>query len=73
MMAEMTRVLLGVRGMNTPEAAAKVQATLLELAGVERASASADGQATVEYDASELTVMDIIRALRGIGFLAGME
>ena len=69
----MTRVILGVRGMDTPEAAAKVQATLLALDGVEQVNAGVDQQASVVYDASSATVMDFIRALRKIGFLAGME
>ena len=34
----------------------------------------ADAQrVNVVYDPSEVTVMDLIRALRRIGFLAGME
>ena len=68
----MARVLLGVRGMDTQEAAAKVQKTLRDMAGVSSASAGLDGQAAVEYDPGELTIMDLIRALRRIGFLAGM-
>lgn len=68
-----TRVLLGVRGMDTPAARERVQATLLGVAGVASAEASADGQVAVTYDAGEVTVMDLIRALRRIGFLAGME
>jgi copper chaperone CopZ len=69
----MARVLLGVRGMDTPQAAATVKEALLALEGVERVEAGADRQASVEYDASSLTVMDLIRALRKRGFLAGME
>lgn len=69
----MARVLLGVRGMDTPAAREKVSAVLRTLDGVERVDANEDGQAAVEYDDSELTVMDLIRALRRIGFLAGME
>ncbi len=69
----MTRVLLGVRGMDTPQAAERVKETLLAVAGVARVETAADGQAAVEYDAGSVTVMDLIRALRKQGFLAGME
>lgn len=69
----MTRVLLGVRGMDTPEAKRKVQQTLLEVEGVETVEVGADDQAAVSYDPTVVTVMDLIRALRHIGFLAGME
>lgn len=69
----MTRVLLGVRGMDNAEAAQKVTETLRAIAGVNKVETSSDQQAAVEYDASELTVMDLIRALRRVGFLAGME
>ncbi len=67
------RVLLGVRGMETPDSAAMVSETLLAVPGVMNVEAGTDSQAVVEYDATELTVMDLIRALRRIGFLAGME
>lgn len=69
----MARVLLGVRGMDTPEAQERVVATLLSVTGVTRAVPNAHSQTEVEYDSSESTVMDLIRALRKIGFLAGME
>lgn len=69
----MTRVLLGVRGMDNEAAVHKVTQALLAIPGVTRVSAAADEQASVEYDASEVTVMELIRALRRIGFLAGME
>ena len=67
------RVLLGVRGMDTQGAAEQVTETLLSLPGVSSVDAGTDSQAVVEYDSSELTVMDLIRRLRTIGFLAGME
>lgn len=67
------RVLLGVRGMDTRDAADLVAETLRELSGVTMVEAGTDGQAVVEYDYVELTVMDLIRALRRRGFLAGME
>ena len=67
------RVLLGVRGMDTRDAADVVSETLQAIAGVITVDAGVDSQAVVEYDATELTVMDLIRALRRRGFLAGME
>jgi copper chaperone len=69
----MARVLLGVRGMDTPVAADRVKRTLALVGGVVSVDVNTDGQAAVEYDDSELTVMDLIRSLRRIGFLAGME
>lgn len=69
----MARVLLGVRGMDTPQVAEVVKRALLEIEGVSRVDAAPDLQAAVEYDPSEVTVMDLIRALRQRGFLAGME
>ncbi|HEX7004541.1 MAG TPA: heavy-metal-associated domain-containing protein [Trueperaceae bacterium] len=69
----MARVLLGVRGMDNEAAAERVQRTLREVRGVSSVDANKDGQATVEYDDAEVTVMDLIRSLRQIGFLAGME
>lgn len=67
------RVLLGVRGMDTDDSRGRVEQALREVRGVVRAEASSDLQVAVEYDAAEVTVMDLIRALRRIGFLAGME
>ena len=55
------------------EVAERVQRALLELPGVHSVEAGRDGQAVVEYDSGEATVMDLIRGLRRIGFLAGME
>ncbi len=69
----MARVILGVRGMNTPETVNKVKKTLAELDGIEKVEANVDQQATVVYDESSVTVMDLIRTLRRAGFLAGME
>ncbi|HKI58587.1 MAG TPA: heavy-metal-associated domain-containing protein [Trueperaceae bacterium] len=67
------RVLLGVRGMDTATSRGRVEEALRSVRGVLRAEASSDRQVAVEYDAAEVTVMDLIRALRRIGFLAGME
>lgn len=69
----MSRVILGVKGMDTPEAVRKVKETLQVLEGVTRVDAGTDRQAAIEYDPSSITVMDFIRALRKIGFIAGME
>jgi copper chaperone len=65
-----TRVLLGVRGMNR-EAGERVAAGLRALPGVSRATPD-DGQIEVHYDPSQHTVMDLVRAVRAQGFLAGM-
>ena len=65
-----TRVLLGVRGMNK-EAGEKVAAALLAMPGVRKATPD-DGQIEVHYDPSAQTVMDLVRAVRAQGFLAGM-
>ncbi|THF88848.1 heavy-metal-associated domain-containing protein [Deinococcus sp. KSM4-11] len=65
-----TRVLLGVRGMSR-EAGHKVAAALLATPGVTRAAPD-EGQIEVYYDATELTVMDLVRKVRAQGFLAGM-
>ncbi|CAN5786197.1 hypothetical protein BH24DEI2_BH24DEI2_12610 [soil metagenome] len=59
--------------MKSREAADKVQETLLALDGVESVTAGVDQQASVTYDDTEATTMDLIRALRKLGFAAGME
>jgi len=68
-----TRVLLGVRGMDTAASRERVEAALRSVRGVRRVEATPDLQVAVTYDDAEATVMDLIRALRRIGFLAGME
>lgn len=68
----MTRVMLGVRGLEGEAAIAKVKAALLALEGVAKVEVG-KRQAMVEYDPSLLTIMDMIRALRRLGFVAGME
>jgi len=65
-----TRVLLGVRGMSR-DAGTGVAAALNALPGVSRATPD-EGQIEVHYDPSQLTVMDLVRAVRRQGFLAGM-
>jgi copper chaperone CopZ len=59
--------------MDSDGARERVAAALRSLDGVASVEPNVHGQAAVEYDASEITVMDLIRALRRIGFLAGME
>ncbi|GGK94265.1 hypothetical protein GCM10010844_10910 [Deinococcus radiotolerans] len=65
-----TRVLLGVRGMNR-DAGLTVAQALSALPGVVKATPD-EGQLEVHYDPSQLTVMDLVRAIRRQGFLAGM-
>ncbi len=62
-----------VRGMDTEEARQQVAATLRAVAGVIDVQRADTQQMSVTYDPTEVTVMDLIRALRRIGFLAGME
>jgi copper chaperone len=66
------RAVLSVRGLDTDAARAKVVATLKAVPGVATAEAHGPDQVLVTYDGGEATVMDMIRALRRIGFLAGM-
>ena len=68
----MARVLLGIRGMDNEGDAGKVKETLLAVDGVQKVEASR-GQAAVEYDPADSTITDLIRALRRVGFSAGME
>lgn len=73
-MAEpLAAALMGVRGMDTPESRERVLVTLRAVPGVERVTPADAARVNVVYDPSEVTVMDLIRALRRIGFLAGME
>ncbi|MBZ9751991.1 heavy-metal-associated domain-containing protein [Deinococcus sp. HMF7620] len=65
-----TRVLLGVRGMSR-DAGTTVSQALAALPGVVKATPD-EGQIEVHYDPSQLTVMDLVRAVRRQGFLAGM-
>ena len=64
------RTLIGVRGMDRA-AGLRVAETLLAMDGVLKAAPD-DGQIEVHYDPSLHTVMDLIRAIRQQGFLAGM-
>ena len=67
----MNRVLLGVRGLEDPINVEKVLDALRKIKGVEGVNHPHPGQIEVIYDSS-LTVMDFIRTIRGVGFLAGM-
>ncbi len=69
----MARVLLGVKGMDNMDSAEKVWEALMSLEGIIKVDVSPQQQAIVEYHEDDLTTMDMIRALRRIGFLAGME
>ncbi|AZI42705.1 heavy-metal-associated domain-containing protein [Deinococcus psychrotolerans] len=64
------RVLIGVRGMEQ-ESGVRISAALLAMPGVTQAQPD-QGQIAVQYDPTALTVMDLLRAIRKQGFLAGM-
>lgn len=67
------RALMRVRGMDTAEGRQQVIDTLKAVPGVMTVTPADAEQVNVGYDSTEVTVMDLIRALRRIGFLAGME
>lgn len=67
------RVLLGVRGLVADEDRRRVNEALADLPGVLEVGSGDAGQVEVRYDDGETTVMDMIRALRRLGYLAGME
>lgn len=70
----MTRVLIGIRGMQNADDSQRAATALKTLGGVESVSVnSQDRQAAVEYDEAQLTTFDLVRALRNEGFKAGME
>lgn len=64
------RVLIGVRGMDK-EAGERISKVLLGMPGVTQSQPD-QGQIAVQYDPTALTVMDLLRAIRKQGFLAGM-
>jgi copper chaperone len=66
------RAMLSVRGLDTDAARAKVLATLRGVPGVVEATPAGEAQVLVRYDGGEVTIMDMIRALRRLGFVAGM-
>ncbi|MEX2502869.1 MAG: heavy-metal-associated domain-containing protein [Trueperaceae bacterium] len=71
------RVLLGVRGLTAEGDRDRVLEALRALPGVLQVRAGdvgADvGQIEVRYDDEVATAMDLIRAVRSLGYLAGME
>jgi hypothetical protein len=67
------RVLLGVRGLDDDEGRRRVREALEAVPGVHAAEPGDANQVEVRYDDGEATVMDMIRALRRLGYLAGME
>lgn len=71
-MPVMTKVLLGVRGLTDVDATERVVKALKGLKGVSEVSSSHGGQLEIGYDPAALTVMDLLRTVRGQGFLAGM-
>lgn len=73
MAEEIARALVGVRGMDTDDARRRVVEALAGVRGVRDVQPADEARMVVDYDPSEATVMDLIRALRRIGFLAGME
>lgn len=71
-MTAMTKVLLGVRGLVDSEATERVVKALKSLKGVTEVAPSQAGQIEISYDPAAITVMDLLRTVRGQGFLAGM-
>jgi cation transport ATPase len=68
----MNKVLLGVRGLTDADAAARVVKALTGLKGVREVVQAQTAQLEVTYDPAQVTVMDLLRTVRGQGFLAGM-
>lgn len=67
------RVLLGVRGLDEDDDRRRVHEALAATPGVLEVGAGDAGQVEVRYDDTETTVMEMIRAVRRLGYLAGME
>lgn len=67
------RVLIGVHGLDEEADRARVHKALMAVPGVLAVEAGDAGQVAVRYDDRRTTVMEMIRALRRLGFLAGME
>ncbi|HWG84245.1 MAG TPA: heavy-metal-associated domain-containing protein [Deinococcales bacterium] len=68
----METVVLGVRGLPPGEATERVVASLRAVRGVTSVTEQEAGQFEVRYDGRRATVMDLIRAVRAHGYLAGM-
>ncbi len=58
--------------MATEEAVTKVTAALKSIKGMGEINNPHPGQLEVNYDPAQITVMDLLRTVRGQGFLAGM-
>ena len=71
-MPGMAKVLLGVRGLVDGDATQQVVKALTSLKGVSEVTPSHAGQLEISYDPAALTVMDLLRTVRGQGYLAGM-
>jgi copper chaperone len=71
-MPNMNRVLLEVRGLVTEEASEKVMAALKSVQAVTDVNNPHPGQIEVSFDPTQATVMDLLRAVRSVGYLAGM-
>ncbi len=67
------RVLLGVRGLDGDDDRRRVHQALAATPGVLDVGAGDAGLVEVRYDDTETTVMEMIRTLRRLGYLAGME
>lgn len=65
--------LMRVRGMDNEHAVALVTNALHEVFGVYEARLVDTERLSVDYDPSDVTVVDLIRAVRKLGFLAGIE
>ena len=68
----MSRVLLGIKGLSTPEAVSKVTIALRAMSCVQEVNSPHQDQVEIHYDEASATVMDLIRTVRSQGFLAGM-
>jgi copper chaperone len=68
----MNRVLLGVRGLTTQESIEGVLKVLKSIEGVTEVNNPHPGQVEVSFDPTQATVMDLLRAVRSVGYLAGM-
>ena len=66
------RVMLGIQGVENYGQMEAAKKALEKQKGVSEVEVQQIGQVVVEYDPQRLTVMDLIRAVREAGFLAGM-
>lgn len=68
----MNRVLLEVPGLEGQDATERVIGALRAVKGVTAVSQQQPGELEVSYDDAAATIVDLIRAVRGQGFRAGM-